>query len=99
MKPLLLTTLLLSFTSGALFVVLMNEAMKNPNISIHTQAGQPLPPQWQQQAKERAQQADKNYLDRLQNAWRPDEQRHYSGNILQDSRLKPPSWGELFGSK
>lgn len=73
--------------------------MKNPHISVQPPAGSPLPPQWRQQAKERAQQADKNYLEALQNAWKPDAERHFSGNILQDARLKPPTWEQMFGQK
>ena len=40
--------------------------MKNPSISVQPPAGRPLPANWAKLAP----QADRDYLDRLQNAWR-----------------------------
>lgn len=43
----------------------------NPrNITAHCLQGQPLPSNWKQLAAGRAKQADDQYLDRLQNAWK-----------------------------
>ena len=43
----------------------------NPiNISTHPPQGQQLPSNWRQLAPGAARQAEQNYLDRLQNAWR-----------------------------
>lgn len=45
--------------------------MANPrNITAHCLQGQKLPDNWKQLAAGRAKQADEQYLDRLQNAWR-----------------------------
>ena len=45
--------------------------MANPrNISTHPPQGQPLPSNWRQLAPGAARQAEQNYLDRIQNAWR-----------------------------
>jgi len=69
-----------------------------PNIRIHNQQGQPLPKDWQAMAKQRANAAEAAYVDNIQNAWRSSNQEQ-SGSIARDSRLKPPSWIELFGNK
>ena len=43
----------------------------NPrNITAHCPQGQPLPSNWKQLAAGRAKQADEQYLDRIQNAWK-----------------------------
>ena len=45
--------------------------MANPrNISTHPPQGQQLPANWRQLAPGAARQAEQNYLDRIQNAWR-----------------------------
>ena len=44
--------------------------MANPRITAHCLQGQKLPDNWKQLAAGRAKQADDQYLDRLQNAWR-----------------------------
>lgn len=73
--------------------------MANPRFSVQPQAGQKMPPNWQQQAKARAEAADQAYLDRLQNAWKGSDTSGSSGNIMRNSRLKPPSWDDLLGEK
>ena len=45
--------------------------MANPrNITAHCLQGQKLPDNWKQLAAGRAKQADEQYLDRIQNAWK-----------------------------
>ena len=44
--------------------------MANRNITHHCLQGQPLQSNWKQLAAGRAKQADDQYLDRLQNAWK-----------------------------
>ena len=46
------------------------------SISVQPIAGQQMPANWRQQAPEAARQADRDYLDRLQNAWRGSPQQN-----------------------
>lgn len=50
--------------------------MKNPSVSVAPLAGRPLPANWRQLAPQAAAQADRDYLDRLQNAWRGSPQQN-----------------------
>jgi len=51
-------------------------------------------------APQRAIDAEKAYLNSLQNAWKGSDANSSGGaNIMRDARLKPPSWQELLGDK
>lgn len=50
--------------------------MKNPSVSVQPPAGRPLPANWAKLAPQAAAQADRDYLDRLQNAWRGSPQQN-----------------------
>jgi hypothetical protein len=51
-------------------------------------------------APQRALDAEKAYLNALQNAWKGSDGNSSGGaNIMRDARLKPPSWRDVFGDK
>lgn len=59
--------------------------MKNPSVTVAPPAGRPLPANWRQLAPQAAAQADRDYLDRLQNAWRSSPQQNPSA--IRGARL------------
>jgi len=72
----------------------------NPRFSVQPMAGKPLPERWRAMAPQRAIDAEKAYLNSLQNAWKGSDANSSGGaNIMRDARLKPPSWQELLGDK
>jgi hypothetical protein len=73
--------------------------MTNPRFSVNPPAGKPLDSRWKEMAPKRASMADAAYLHNLENAWKPSDGSGSTGNIMRDSRLKPPSWEDIIGQK
>ena len=72
----------------------------NPRFSVQPMAGKQLPERWKAMAPQRARDAEKAYLDALQNAWKGSDTSGFGGaNIMRDARLQPPSWEDIFGKK
>ena len=70
--------------------------MANPLFSVAPPAGQPLPPNWQRQARQRATMAEAAYKHALENAWRGNGS---APNPMHDARLKPVEWRDIIGEK
>jgi hypothetical protein len=70
--------------------------MNNPRFSVHPHQGQPLPPNWKEQAKQRAASAEENYMQALHNAWRGNGS--VDPNTMRQCRLAP-TWSDILGQK
>lgn len=62
--------------------------MKNPiNATVNCLPGQQLPANWKAQAGNRAAAAEADYLNRLQNAWRHQQEPRQTQSLTRDARL------------
>ena len=61
--------------------------MKNPNVSVQPPAGRQLPENWIRDSGARKANAESDYLNRIENAWRNTG----SNNPLQSARLTKDS--------
>jgi len=70
----------------------------NPRFSVVPQAGTPLGPNWQKEAKLRALTADQHYKYTMENAWKGNPN-SLEVNTMRAARLQPPTWSDVLGEK
>jgi len=67
---------------------MLNMAPRNPiNGTTPPIAGRPLPADWQRQAQAKALQAEADYLDKMENAWKQPLRQSREGITSRDARL------------
>lgn len=70
----------------------------NPRFTVAPQAGTPLGPNWQKEAKLRAATAEQHYRYTLENSWKGNPN-SLEINTMRAARLQSPSWQDLLGEK
>ena len=76
----------------------LNDNIGQARFQAFPPAGRQMPANWQRDAASIGAAADANYLQRLENAWKPVD-RPSTGILAKDARLSPPSWPDILGQK